>query len=84
MVRWPAKIKLGVSDASVCHIDFTASFTSLVGQQNLTPDNENILEALIGKSKDGRESFVLGNVGLSTSRKCDYILIPPHKGSKIN
>ena len=57
MVRWPAKIKLGVSDASVCHI---------------------------GKSKDGRESFVLGNVGLSTSRKCDYILIPPHKGSKIN
>lgn len=84
MVRWPAKIKPGVSDALVCQIDFTASFASLVGQQNLTPDSEDILDALMGKSEKGRENLILGNKGLTTYRKGDYILIPPQKGPKRN
>ena len=84
MVRWPAKIKPGVSDALVCQIDFTASFASLVGQKNLTIDSENVLAALIGKSKVGRESLLLGSAGTTTYRKGDYILIPPHKGTERN
>ncbi len=84
MVRWPAKIKPSSSDALVCQIDFTASFASLLGQENLTPDSENIIDALIGKSKVGRENLILGSQGLITYRKGDYILIPSQKGPKRN
>ena len=84
MVRWPAKIKPGVSDALVCQVDFTASFASLVGQKNTTPDSENILDALIGKSNRGRESLILGQGNITSYRKGDYVLIPPHKGGKVN
>ncbi|WP_245795512.1 sulfatase family protein [Arenibacter nanhaiticus] len=84
MVRWPAEIKPGVSDALVCQIDFTASFASLVGQENLTPDSENILDAFIGKSKVGRDNLILGSQGITTYRKGDYVLIPSQKGPKRN
>ncbi|PCI35968.1 MAG: arylsulfatase [Flavobacteriaceae bacterium] len=84
MVRWPAKIKPGVSDALVCQIDFLASFASLTGQENTSPDSENILNALTGKSKKGRENLVLGQNGITSYRKGDFVLIPPHKGRKIN
>ncbi|GAG77077.1 unnamed protein product, partial [marine sediment metagenome] len=84
MVRWPAKIKPAVSDALVCQVDLTASFASLVGQTNTTPDSENILDALTGKSQQGRESLILGQSNLTSYIKGDYVLIPPHKGPKIN
>ena len=84
MVRWPAKIKPGISDALVCQVDFTASFASLVGQTNTTPDSENILDALIGKSSTGRDNLILGQNGITSYRKGDFVLIPPHKGPKIN
>ena len=83
MVRWPAQIKPGVSDALVCQVDLLASFASLTGQENKTPDSENILDALTGKSEIGRENLVLGQSGITSFRKGDYVLIPPHKGPKI-
>ena len=84
MVRWPKKIKPGVSDALVCQIDFTASFAALTGQTNTTPDSENILDALIGNSTVGRENLILGQSNITSYLKGDYVLIPPHKGGKIN
>ena len=33
IARWPGRIKPGVSDALVCHIDFLASFAALTGQK---------------------------------------------------
>jgi len=83
MVRWPAKIKPGVSDALVCQVDLLASFASLTGQENKTPDSENILDALTGKSKQGRENLILGQSGITSYRKGNFVLIPPHKGRKI-
>lgn len=83
MLRWPAKVKPAVSDALVCQIDLTASLAALVGQQNQTPDSKNILDALIGQSKIGRESLILGQSDITAYRKGDYVLIPPHKGSKM-
>ena len=84
MVRWPAKIKPSVSDALVCQVDLTASFASMLGQTNTTPDSENILDALTGKSNVGRESLILGQNNITSYRKGDFVLIPPHKGPKIN
>lgn len=83
MVRWPAKIKPTVSDALVCQIDLTASFAALVGQTNRTPDSENILDALIGKSKKGRKNLILGQNNITSYISGNYVLIPPHKGPKI-
>ncbi len=83
MVRWPAKIKPAVSNALVCQIDLTASFAALTGQENKTVDSENILDALTGVSSQGRKNLLLGQGNITSYRKGDYVLIPPHKGNKI-
>ena len=83
MVRWPAKIAPGISDALVCQIDLMASFSALTKQVSTAPDSENILDALIGKSNVGRKSLVLGQSDITSYRKGDYVLIPPHKGRAV-
>ncbi len=83
MVRWKGTIKPAVSDALVSQMDFTASFAKMTGQENNTPDSENILDALLGKSAIGRESLILGQSNITTYRKGNWVLIPPHKGSNI-
>jgi arylsulfatase A-like enzyme len=83
MVRWKGTIEPKVSDALVSQMDFTASFAALTRQENSTPDSENILDALLGKSEQGRSGLLLGQVGSTTYRKGDYVLIPPHNGAKF-
>ena len=83
MVRWKGTISPSVSDALVCQIDFLASFAAMTGQKNKAADSENILDALLGRSDIGRESLILGQKNITAYRKGDWILIPPHKGSKI-
>jgi arylsulfatase A-like enzyme len=61
IVRWPARVKPGVSDALVCQVDFLSSFAALVGQtlpDDAGPDSFNVLSALLGESKQGRETLV--------------------------
>jgi arylsulfatase A-like enzyme len=61
LVRWPAKVKPGTSDALLCQIDFLASFAALTGQtipKGQAPDSENHLEALLGQKVTGREFLV--------------------------
>lgn len=56
IVRWPAKIKPGVSDALVNQIDFLASFAELLDLE-LAPeeaaDSRNTLDAFLGKDENG-------------------------------
>ncbi len=52
IVRWPARIQPGVSDALVCQVDMLASFAALTGQELAPadgPDSLNILPALFGE-----------------------------------
>ena len=61
IVRWPAEVKPGISDALVSLVDLTASFAALTGQKipaGDAPDSENVLAALTGKSAVGRERLV--------------------------
>ena len=61
IVRWPQRIKPGVSEALVSHIDFLASFAALTGQKLAAgdaPDSRNVLPALVGQSQTGRDQFV--------------------------
>lgn len=80
---WKGKIKPQVSDALVCQIDFLASFAQLTGQKNPSADSQNLLNALLGKSKKGRENLVLEASNRLALKKGDWVLIPPHKGNAV-
>jgi arylsulfatase A-like enzyme len=61
IVRWPAKVKAGVSDALLSQMDLLASFAALTGQEipnGQAQDSENHLDALLGETKTGREFLV--------------------------
>ncbi len=58
ITRWPGRIKPGTSDALVCQIDLAASLAALAGAKPAGPDSENVLAALLGQSKQGREQLV--------------------------
>ncbi len=60
IVRWPVKMKAGVSSALVCQVDFPASFAALSGQPApaAAVDSQNILPALLGTETTGRTELV--------------------------
>ncbi len=61
VVRWPAKVKPGTSDALLSQMDLLASFAALTGQgipKGQAPDSESHLDALLGTKKTGREFLV--------------------------
>ena len=61
ILRWPARVKSGTSEALVCQIDFLASLASLTSQPlapGEAPDSLDILPALLGESPRGRRRLV--------------------------
>lgn len=62
LVKWPAVIKGGrTSDAMISQVDLPRSFAKLTGttvEDGAFPDSEDILEALTGKSPQGREFII--------------------------
>ncbi len=87
VAHWPGTVEPGVSDALVCQIDFPHSLARLAGvktfAETAVPDSENVLPALLGQSKTGRETLVEHARGLSL-RWGDWKYIPPGKGPKVN
>src|SRR5687767_10342644 len=62
IVRWPAQVKPGVSDALVSQVDFLASFASLTNQKLADadgPDSLDTMPAFLGTSKVGRRELVV-------------------------
>ena len=58
IIRWPAKINPGISNALVSQIDFIASFADLLDiklKPTEAPDSRNTLQAFMGKDKKGLE-----------------------------
>ena len=84
-VRWPARVKRGVSDALVSQVDFVASFASLLGvtTRETAPDSENILPALLGQSQAGR-TVLIEQAGSLSVRQGQWKYIAPGKGQRIN
>jgi arylsulfatase A-like enzyme len=60
LVRWPARVKPGVSDALVSQVDFLGSLASLTGQPvpATAPDTMNTMAAFLGASRTGRIELV--------------------------
>ena len=81
LVRWPGRVKPGVSDAIVSQVDLPASLAILAGQkpdQKTMPDSRNVLPALLGESKTGREEVVLyAQDGGLALRSGNWKYIPP-------
>jgi arylsulfatase A-like enzyme len=60
LVRWPARVKPGVSDALVSQVDFLGSLASLTGQPvpATASDTMNTMAAFLGASRTGRIELV--------------------------
>ncbi len=89
IVSWPghvrpARIKKGVSDAVVCQVDLLASLAALVGSTDKTADSKNVLDALLGKAKTGRQNLVLEASGRLAFRAGAWAFIPPYPGRPLN
>lgn len=85
IVRWPGKVKPGVSGALVCQIDLLASLAAFTKQPLAgadAPDSVNVLPALLGKSQTGRQQLVEQATVLSL-RQRQWKYIEPGKGRKI-
>jgi arylsulfatase A-like enzyme len=85
IVRWNGKIKPGITDVLFSQIDLMGSFASLTGQALLNddaPDSFNNMNALLGKSKTGRE-WLIEHSGRLTIIKGDWKFIEPGQGAKL-
>jgi arylsulfatase A-like enzyme len=61
LVRWPARVKAGKSDALVSQIDLMASLAAMTGQTlaaDAAPDSMDVSSALLGDSAKGRETLI--------------------------
>lgn len=82
LVRWPAHVPAGTSEALICQVDLLASLASLVGQPlppDAAPDSLDLSAALMGRSPEGRESLVEHAGGLAL-RKGTWKYIPAGGG----
>jgi arylsulfatase A-like enzyme len=89
IVRWPARVQPGASDALVCQVDMLASFAALTGQELAPadgPDSFNVLPALLGEKTAApcREYLVeQTNDGSALAlRHGPWKYIPKHGGGK--
>jgi len=84
IVRWPARVKPGVSHAPMSQVDLLASLAALTGQQlanSEAPDSLDTLPALLGQLKQGREHIVEHGGGLAL-RLENWKYIEPRQGPK--
>jgi arylsulfatase A-like enzyme len=84
IVRWPARVKPGVSDALVSHVDLCASFATLINQpldEAAAPDSLNVLSALLGETQTGRDHIIEQAAPLAV-RQGDWKYISPDSNAK--
>ncbi|MBE0658805.1 MAG: arylsulfatase [Bryobacteraceae bacterium] len=83
---WKGKIKPGESNALLSQIDLLSSLSALTGQKlpdDAAPDSFDVLPALLGQSKQGRDHLVEHAGGLSLIQG-DWKVLEARKGPKTN
>jgi arylsulfatase A-like enzyme len=86
IVRWPGKVKPGVSNALIGQIDMLASLADFTGQKlpsEAAPDSFDVLPALLGQSKHGRDHLVEAAQTLSLIMG-NWKVIQPHQGPALS
>lgn len=84
LVRWPGQVKPGVSAALVSQLDLCASLAAFTGQKleaGAAPDSQNVMQALLGKDKIGREILV-EQAGVLALRQGTWKYIEPSNRQK--
>ena len=88
ILSWRGTVEPGESEAIVSHVDFHASFAAMTGQPlapKEAPDSMNVLDALLGKNRHGRDELVVeGTTRKTVLRQNDWTYIPPHKGPAVS
>jgi arylsulfatase A-like enzyme len=86
LASWKGRIKPGTSNALLSQIDLLTSLAKLTGQAlpaDAAPDSFDLLPALLGESKQGRDHLVEHAGGLSLIQG-DWKVIEASKGPKTN
>lgn len=87
VVRWPGKVKPGVSEAAVSQVDLFGVMSQLTGQpapEGAAPDTHNELDTWLGKSEAGREFVVIQSTGTQAIIRGDWKYIRPSRGARYN
>ncbi|MDD4032915.1 MAG: arylsulfatase [Bacteroidales bacterium] len=88
IVRWPGKVRKGVSETPFSQIDILASLAALSGYENpngLSVDSRNSFPVLTGKEQTGRDIIVQQNmVGVISVIKDNWKYIEPGDGPEFN
>lgn len=87
LLRWPEKVKPGVSDALVSQIDLFGVMSQLTGQaapEGAAPDSFGELDTWLGESAEGREYVVVQSTGTLAIREGDWKHIVPSKAARYN
>jgi arylsulfatase A-like enzyme len=86
ILRWPARVKPGTSDALISQVDFLASFAALVKKPLAAgdgPDSVDTLAALLGTVKTGRAELI-EQAGGQAIRVGQWKYIEASKRQKMN
>ncbi len=86
LVRWPARVKPGVSDALVSQVDLLGSLAALSGQAvpaGQAIDSRDQLAALLGEDRTGRD-HVVEHAGRLALREGRWKYIEPSQGPRMN
>jgi arylsulfatase A len=82
IIRWPARIKPGVSDALVSQVDFLASFANLLGvevPETEARDSRDTLKAFLGEDPQGLPYLIEEARGHNAIRVGDWKYIPAYR-----
>ena len=85
LASWPARIKPGVSEALISQVDFAASFAALAGRklaEDACPDSLDMLPALLGASRQGRDHLV-EHSGFIALRRGQWKLVPAREAQGV-
>jgi len=83
IVRWPARIKPGKSEAMISQVDFMASFAKLLGQEladDAGIDSQEALKAFLGEDKVGMTYILEEAGGTIALRKGNWKIVAGMKG----
>lgn len=83
IVNWKNHIIPGKSEALVSQVDFMASFAVMLKQEVGKSDGVNVLNALLGKSKKGRTTYIEEGISRRIAyREGNWVYIPANTNGK--
>lgn len=86
IVSWPAKVKPGISNALVSHIDLFSSMSELVDGKRIegaAPDSHNQLKTLLGEDLKGRD-YIIEQAGALSVSDGNWKYITPNSSAAYN